>query len=1192
MTYQEFSSVLKRAPDADQEKVIRSLQNTIVSAGAGSGKTQTLASRFVYLIAADLQDENGKPLKNPTVDRILTLTFTKKAAAEMYQRIYQTLKTFSEKAPDPKGRERAKSALENFSKARIQTLDSYSASILRQAAPLYGIRPDFTAGADSLQTKDLAFSFVMENRNNPAEQWISSPARLEECAELFAAAANLNASIVDSINKEKKCKVFAQSLQAQKKAVQEKWLSSENPLAQVEDTIEEIKSRFPPEGKSKGQWIEKTAKALDLWEQAATKKARDFIRAFPADKDLFKDAQRLADFADSKECYAVQKALDAFEFTNEINDPETRGLIKDVLFGADKSSAGQVNILRGALSFFSDIKHLEGLHPLLDELTDKINDSKRKTGELTFKDIAELALLVLKEQDAIRKQERDAFDFIMIDEFQDNNAANRDLLLLISKDDSGKLMKNRLFFVGDEKQSIYKFRGADVSVFNSLQDYIAPCVLLPMRRNYRSSNILLDEFNQIFGGFLPDDNEKPSVVLDHAKIFKETSGAPYEAKFDQSARAIFPETKEKENKSGARIQVCFFSNKGLDPDQNLEEKDAKAFCIAQKIIKLRQEQNIPFKKIALLVKSRTNYSNIARIFSLNKIPFSLDLQGNIFTQATANDFYNILRLCVYPSDKNAYASFLTSPFTGMTLEDAEKILSLFPQKAFDPQAQVQSVLDAAAFKRWQAAEAFFKDFAQFALSRPIADSMKRLWQDEGYKFSPAAQEEHYDLLYELAREADAQAKDLSWFVDQLAVEKGDSFNEDSEINVKETNYPVENPDAVNVMTIHKSKGLQFDYVFVWGIAETRGGNGGAKSKIFKSDQFGAVVANQGRKQNLFAVMAQSENAQKENAEFRRLIYVALTRAIKGLYVIASRPSSSDSEKPFIKLALAYEGGGSSKKSAAPESQSLPPAPFEIEDIPPYLRGSERPEGGGQTRSAAAIAQACKSARLVAADPAQNIWTSPSALEENDETGLAGISTAYPEINSFVNDSALAKKDYGTLFHSFMENWSRSHLTWTRENVNAKEYFDRNPLVRKISAENKEILLDVFFKILEKFLNQKDNAALQALASGRAFKAECGFKTKVKSFIISGSMDAVFQNADGSWTVLDYKTDLAERPQIYYNQLACYKKAAADLFADGDQSKVHCLLFYAESGRFCEISQEAQKALESLTDEKIRNLIEK
>mgnify|MGYP002856134388 FL=1 len=154
MTYQEFHSLLEKKPDRDQEKVIRSVKNTIVSAGAGSGKTQTLASRFVYLLAGDLEDQNGKKIPNPTVERILTLTFTNKAAAEMYQRIYKTLKFFAGKTENQESKKKLEKAIADFSKARIQTLDSYSASVLRQAAANYGIRPDFSQGEEPARIKD------------------------------------------------------------------------------------------------------------------------------------------------------------------------------------------------------------------------------------------------------------------------------------------------------------------------------------------------------------------------------------------------------------------------------------------------------------------------------------------------------------------------------------------------------------------------------------------------------------------------------------------------------------------------------------------------------------------------------------------------------------------------------------------------------------------------------------------------------------------------------------------------------------------------------------------------------------------------------------------------------------------------------------------------------------------------------
>ena len=101
----------------EQEKAVLQMDNAVVAAGAGSGKTFVLAQRYSHLVLE----------KGFTVDQILTLTFTNKAAAEMYQRIYKTLFEFSQKNPDNK---RAKLAVQNFSEARIQTLDSYCSSII------------------------------------------------------------------------------------------------------------------------------------------------------------------------------------------------------------------------------------------------------------------------------------------------------------------------------------------------------------------------------------------------------------------------------------------------------------------------------------------------------------------------------------------------------------------------------------------------------------------------------------------------------------------------------------------------------------------------------------------------------------------------------------------------------------------------------------------------------------------------------------------------------------------------------------------------------------------------------------------------------------------------------------------------------------------------------------------------------
>ena len=357
MTYEEFSSVLKNEPDQDQAKVVQSLKNTIVSAGAGSGKTQTLASRFAYLITADLADENGKAIKNPTVERILTLTFTNKAAAEMYQRIYQTLKIFAKGAPTQKGRERAQKAIDDFSKARIQTLDSYSAGILRQAAALYGIRPDFSCGSDGSQLKGLAFDFVLENRKSQAVQWIMQPAKIEECAELFASAALKHTSLADSAggkSGKKNCGVFAKSLELQKEAIEKKWRAQKHPLAAVEEIIEEIADNFPqerPTGRATA-WFDEIPRRIAEWNSQPIQEARRFVKNFMKEGGLFEDPQKLFEFASSNECLAVLKALDNMEYGNKIPDAFINDLVKNALFGEDKKQTGAVKEFKGLINFF------------------------------------------------------------------------------------------------------------------------------------------------------------------------------------------------------------------------------------------------------------------------------------------------------------------------------------------------------------------------------------------------------------------------------------------------------------------------------------------------------------------------------------------------------------------------------------------------------------------------------------------------------------------------------------------------------------------------------------------------------------------------------------------------------------------------------------------------------------------------
>ena len=175
----EYLDLLKRKLDPSQKAACCRTENTIVAAGAGSGKTQVLATRFAWLVMS----------KEIPASKILTLTFTKKAAAEMYSRIYSTLKFFADNEAVPqKERSLAKKAAADFSQVHIQTLDSYCASVVKQAANRYGIKPDFSGNEEGDDLSLEAFRFVLENKDNFAIKFYSeNTADLQDFAQKFFA---------------------------------------------------------------------------------------------------------------------------------------------------------------------------------------------------------------------------------------------------------------------------------------------------------------------------------------------------------------------------------------------------------------------------------------------------------------------------------------------------------------------------------------------------------------------------------------------------------------------------------------------------------------------------------------------------------------------------------------------------------------------------------------------------------------------------------------------------------------------------------------------------------------------------------------------------------------------------------------------------------------------------------------------
>ncbi len=1239
---------LLKTPDSDQAKVATSLENTIVAAGAGSGKTQTLATRFAYLVMSDSKN---------SVERILTLTFTEKAAAEMYRRIYLTLKRFAEKLPECEEKIRAQNAVKNFSKAHIQTLDSFSMEIVKQAANLYGIRPDFSVGAADTSSiiRELAFSFIMRHREAKSIQWISEAGKFQDATKYFCEAAEKHTSLADSLLQ--KCSVFKKSLERQAKKNSEEF--DKDCFEKIFSGISDLKISLE-ETKSNAAGIKKLRNAMEEWENSVDLIARIKSQKIP---NIVSEKENAIFWAASDDVRRFADLLGDFHLKSN-EKPKVANVLEcyEKLFGENGIASDALN----AIDFIFNYENLSELYSLLDDFVEEVNFHKRQSGSLTFADSAKLALRILYDQGQIRKEQRENFTKIMIDEFQDNNSANRDLLFLISRENengerlvpdeqkdileiTGAIMRNRLFFVGDEKQSIYKFRGADVAVFNELKNKIGGKIL-HMSNNYRSDELLLDEFNKFFGAI-----GQPEKCKNYS-VFSKSNSTPknFEATYDENAAAKFPPAKknylEKNppeffDNSPHRIHACMFNTSEKNADEKkscLSPKESRIYFIAKKILELHSgEQKIPFKDFAILSKSRTDYPEFARIFSLLRIPFSLDQETNIFAEAPVNDIYAALRLCVYPSDRKCYCAFLCSPFCGIDLPAAQTILALTKKsdsekssmetkKAFDEnlEKEIAENISEKDFEKYLRAKKFFNEIQDEILREPIAQSVTKFWYEYGYRYAPLwtktseyengvssrtwkqtenLMEEQYDLLFELARTADAQNKDVAWFIDQLDVLQKNSRGENAELDSKELNYQTEKKDAVKIMTIHKSKGLEFPYVFICGCANAKGGQKNFDEKIYAVENFAPVVIYNSLNENYFAKKNQAIEEEKSAAEFKRLVYVATTRAINHAYIVGEWArgenglSAAAKEKLLLNIFDFYENDQDDAPFDFVKIDFVEKSQFISETNSHPVSIDEHNKILGEQN---VFYNSFDDEKIIATPKVPRFRASPSALEEKSRFGIFSpslqnddaqeilASHSYPQINSFVNSAALPKNEYGTLFHSFMEAWSKNPFEFVPEKISMQNYFFDESLVQKISEANKKILLETFCKILKTFFEAKEkNPALDALQSNREFFAEYKFKTKIHSYIFTGTIDAVFENADGSYTVLDYKTDSAPDEKIYYNQIGCYQKVAADLFTAGDTSKVSCVLFFAETGEFVDITKNARAAFEKLTDEKIAELLE-
>lgn len=811
---------MSKNPTPEQALAINTIKSNVsLLAGAGSGKTYVLMKRFVQILRADLS-------VNPT--NIVAITFTRKAADEIKGRVRQAVSECVEQAQTDLERLRWQEHLQKVESAPISTIHSLCSRILRDNPAETQLDPEFTILED-FEAQD----FFKETLQQYLRKNIKENAALRRLVQTYGVNSFVNqvTALGDKLSE-----------LVREDNLAEPYLKAKEELPALQQKLfdavrEVIEAREALGAKTKGrQTLTEAAGLLDEMQKQ--------LLAPEPDCSLL-DASGVVKVSG--------KAL-AAELTNLKN---LRQELNHVLLNAKGC-----DLVQDWLA-------------VLQEFYACLSARKQENNVLFNDDLDLLAIEHLQKNEALRQKYQERYKYIMVDEFQDTNERQRQLIYLLC---GNKLDNtNNLFIVGDVKQSIYRFRHADVSVFNKVKEDIAQNAgqNLGMKTNFRSTQSIVESCNTAFCQLM--DLPKEEICLEHHE------GA---------------------NTGGAKVCLLQVPYKSKDDDLGAKEdkwqKEAEAIAayLQQELPKV-EPQLRPGASKAILLRAMTHCEILRQTLQGYGINCVVVKGKGFYEQQEVLDILNLLAAL-----HNRYASLelagaLRSNYFG--LDDAT-LTQLFWQTENDkPLWDVLQAVGSGGLQlnlppeqqalAMQAAERL-RNLRQAAALMALPELFAQLWDELKPEFVLSQQENGPSKL--------ANVKKLRRLAQQYCQTKQASLAEWLQ-NVKdlrassskEPAATVQADDALQIMTIHNSKGLEFDLVILPQLDKSvKGDTASIKYLPGKEGEQGLlgikVPDKEMQLQNSGVYeLAKARDSELEEEESRRLLYVAMTRAQKQLLMVGT-----------------------------------------------------------------------------------------------------------------------------------------------------------------------------------------------------------------------------------------------------------------------------------------------------------------
>ncbi len=1130
-------------------------RDLIVVAAAGSGKTHVLVQRFIQLLLNDFT----QPL-----NAIVAITFTRKAAQEMRDRVRQELLKLLDDEEDARRRDAYQRWISQMDSARIQTIHSLCSDILRTNAAVVDLDPAF----EVLEEGD---AYLLQER------------AIEET--LRAIALEMDDALTD---------------------LSEVKLIAEHGLFAVRNALKRaafsgIVEEIPSDGDLFDLWV-------DTWEQYVFDSAKRVIASpltqdvlsIPAPNNL-QDKLWLVVNAVQQNLSRLKSTLAQDEFDpDEIIEALEAAKAIDLRGGSAKSWGGKefITHYKDILKAFR--KELEALQlvtiskldehaaynqtlwlSLISRIQKRYQTLKQNASALDYDDLERYTCELLEgaQGEAVRNRYSGELRHILVDEFQDTSQIQWRIIKALAP-------PSGLFVVGDPRQSIYAFRGADVSVFGHVQRAIehGGGQTIELARSFRSHHRLVDVINHIFSQILYRDEHSP--VRDYEIAY----GQPIEA-----ARLDAPT-----NKPPVELLLLKPESKDDVDDKYVWEAYEIAERIQQMIDaklpiydKRKQETRpIEYGDIAVLFRRTTHLSTYEDAFKDVGLNYVTLGGSSFFKRQEIWDVLNLLRAVYNPQDNLSLAVALRSPLFGFS----DDMLYRLRRNTNNTLWDVLFSEDLDGFppddlKLLAVARACLQHLQRHIGRMLIADLLNHALSVTGYLATLSSLQggnrlrRNVEKLVEIARmSGKVMLGEFLRYIEDI-----------TDREVRESEAALTPEDAVQLMTVHASKGLEFPVVIIADAVGT--GIRGSGDLLVRDGNSWACKVNitptELEAPFYYTYLSDLQKA-REIAESRRLFYVAATRAqdylIISSYVEKTENVSgkdtwlgwlwdaleldSTSGNPNIEgVEIIYRDTPPRRGERRAASQTSLWDKAEIRQLKPFSEQARPPAGLATVHTEpTAIARHLSASHL--ADVGTVAWGDERERPRYKRRLLSNLRQDAPSLIRLATLPRVTRpasaRQIGEIVHAALRHWRFPDQTPNMGDI-LRGYASQVGLMTDkaidwATRQAEELLMQ--FQDSELYQQAED-----ARTRGEPFYTELPFIYPVGQRLIHGVIDLLFKHY-GQWHIVDYKTttlwkgqDLETHARRYHLQVGVYAAATwryLESFGESQPPQVH--IHYIRYGR--------------------------